>query len=167
MLLVPRSVEHTIPVEIRDEVELWAREHGRHATITWNRHMNAPELVFTRMDTDPHKAVDEEQRILMTEPGEVRNPRTNRMMPASVGVNIWAMGPSGVRKWLDEHNLWGAGSKSMQERIDEVREQHKANRKAKYDAAEEAMRDEADLRARTILGIPYLPVGIDLKESEK
>src|SRR5690606_34237431 len=113
MLLVPRSaVEHTIPVEIRDEVELWAREHGRHATITWNKVMNAPEIVFTRMESDPHRAVDETQSVLMQEPGEVRNPRTNRMMPAMVGCNVWEMGPSGVRKWLDEHNLWGRDAKT-------------------------------------------------------
>lgn len=183
-----RAATPEIPHEIRDEVELFARESGRTATLYF-----VPVLIehgviivgtwmarFSLRSNDKRLLIHKEGRHAQM-PGEdvwfhKANPKEGRIIPGTHGrretqwtpLDIVQMGASGVRQFLDQGNTWGRGEfSSLESALSETRDKNETARlKNKADAKYDSRMESREKR-RTILGIPFLPVGIDLKGRRK
>jgi hypothetical protein len=181
------------PPLVADAVEQWARSWGRcPSRVEFNEDVGCWVIRLARKADDPaRRAVREglfstamqdglserqkeaRERALA---GAVRDAETESVMlsePAGEGLgyralNIHELGPSGVVQVLDRANLWsGRGEhRSLQEGIWSVRAETAAREERLLDEAEQAGRDiAADIRRRA-LKIPYVGVGIDLKNPQ-
>lgn len=161
------------PVAIADAVELYAREtrgFGQHATLRFipvTGTVGCWQVRFTLKPDDPRMRLYQEGKIAeppkeivwLHEPiGPDEEPitPTYRYRP----LDIVALGPSGIREWLDRGNLWsGRGEqesleKQVQASVDASAEQS-AKRRADAEFNTRALvRD----RRRWYQRIPFLPV---------
>lgn len=163
------------PVEIADEVELYAREGGRHATlhfiptlIRYGRVVAGTWLVKFTLRPD-------DKRMLLYREGKVADPPTEDVWlhvadpEAPNGyrpLDLAALGASGVRTFLEKGNTWsGRGAfKSLEEVAQEAMRQNEAMKaKHRADMKEANRYEQRDLR-RSRLKIPYLRVGVDLSK---
>lgn len=164
-----RSAAPSAPPEVADEVELYARENGRHATLQWVPFVNAWEVRFTLRDNDPIKGLvragareEQYESVLLQE----RNPK----YPAPgetpyTSLDIWQMGPSGVRAFLEKGNTWsGRGEfSSHAEAATFAAESNRAKKeRTRRDARNNAVDRAKDAR-RQVHKIPFHRVGVDLK----
>ena len=163
----------TPPVEIADEVEQYARESGRHATLRY-----VPTLLKGR------KAVLGTWRVefsLKEDDKRLELFRTGRVSEAPAEI-VWLhepdpsfpsgyrpykledLGPSGVRNFLEKGNLHsGRGEhRSLEEMVRRVEEQNQVARtKYRQDKKEEnRFRRREERRWR--LKIPFIGVAIEL-----
>lgn len=156
-----------IPWDIQEEVELWAREIGRHAKIVWNPVLACPEVQIELKDGDP--------RLKKWQAGDAKRPhkpvesvwlhRWNEEAGHYEPMDLGQMGASGVRAHLERANMWSGRGRhrdlySAAKAADEHNEQLKAEmRKAAMDNS----RDMAKDRRRDVLGIPLVTVQDDLE----
>jgi hypothetical protein len=169
------------PVEIADAVEMYAREHDRHATLefipTWidRGRVAAGAWVarFTLRNSDKRMQLYQ-QGLAPKPPTEdvwfhVRNPKaaTNPKEPDYFPLDIHQLGVSGIRQFLQRGDTWsGRGEfRSLEEQArlamqsnTEMRERFRAEQK-------EASRLEQRDKRRSRFKIPFLRVGIDLKKT--
>ena len=168
------------PVEIADEVEMYARESGRHATLHLvptkfvNGHVAEATWVarFTLRPTDPRMKLYQEQKI-----GEVPtedvwfnapNPASKTWADAYEPLDIIQMGASGVRRFLEKGNTWsGRGEfKSIEDQLGHIRDKNETEREKTYEDARYRSKKQAVDKRRSLLKIPFLGVGTDLKKSK-
>ena len=157
------------PVEFADAVELYARQHGRHATMKFVRPpVNCWVVEFELKAADPRLKAAQAQ--LTETPKEIvyvwREERGKNWMkdkPRFVGYKLDELGVTGLIAFLEKTNTWGRGEYKS----------HEAAAKDQADKAEssrerlaETHRKEAVARGmdqrRQALDIPFLPVGVDL-----
>lgn len=153
-----------LPDEIQDAVIQWGRDHGRNMRLEWNLPMQCPQITTERMANDPMREREEVQTVLLQVPGTIKHPRSGKEMPGLVAMKITQYGAAGVVKWLDEQNTWGR-SKTIDQHVDEVISNNEARRAQQSKDAEEDGRARAWLKRRSWLKIPFLTVGVDLKNS--
>jgi hypothetical protein len=160
------------PVEFADEVELWARQSGRHAKIEFRPTMVKEGRVeagcwVVRISLKP-----DDRRMLLYRRGQAPEPPTEDVWlhvpdnSSSTGYrafDLGQLGTSGVRQFLERGDTWsGRGEfRSIDEQArlamdanERMREKHRAFEK-------EESRHEQRAKRRWRLGIPLVP-GVDL-----
>jgi hypothetical protein len=176
MLLVRRDGLPVAPVDIADAAEEYARESGRHATIHFipiqverERVIHGTWLVRFSLRAD-------DKRLQLYREGKVGEPPTEDVwlhVPDDAGfggyrpLNLTELGAGGLRTFLDRGNSWSGRGEfaSLEEQTRKASEANDAMRtKLRADQKEENRLEQREKR-RHILGIPFLPVLIDLKGS--
>lgn len=165
----------TPPVEVADEVELWARESGRHGTLRFiptrlagRQVVDGTWTVRLTLRSDDKRLKPFQDGTASEEPVEViwlhepdpTSPTGYRP------YNIMELGAGGVRQFLEKGNLWSGRGQFGSKTLDELaREAIDKNMKA-GGVAKAAARENSRLRLRDerrwMLKIPFLPVGISI-----
>ena len=185
-LQVGRPDKIHVPYELREAVELYAREHGR----TGSLHCIPPGVWFARFSLRPNdKALSLYQKGEVAEaPTEVvyfqiradhYNPEIHAVRPEfrprpgktrpidMLPLDLLQMGPSGVRQFLEEGNTW-SGRGRFASQLEAVKAAERANAdmaaKAKELAFESARYRERDTR-KSRWGIPVVQ-GADLTKDD-
>lgn len=165
-ILLNERVGH-VPWEIRDAVELWARQQGRHARVEWHRGLGCAVIHFSRKSDDPMMREWQEGR-LSEEPTESVmlhhwDPAKKRHVPLDLGE----YGASGIVNMLDESNVWSGRGRyaSLQAAIEATITGHNQHRERLRQAAEDAGRESAWLHQRGVLGLPQVPVVADVQST--
>jgi hypothetical protein len=160
-VLLGRGAHPTPPPDVREEVIKYGREHGRDASLHWVPVVNAFEVRFTLRTNDPVQQImqaggeEQYEKVLLVEPNP--NFGTPGETPYK-SLNLWQLGPSGIRQFLERGNTWsGRGEfRSHGEAVQKA----KANNQA---AKEKQAIDRASEVRRQVHKIPFHRVGIDLK----
>ena len=161
------------PVGVADEVELWARESGRHGTLQF-----VPTLLAGQRAVEGTWMVrlslrENDKRMQLYKQGLAPEPPTEDVWlhepdPESPTgyrpYNLEDLGAGGVRQFLDKGNLWSGrgqfGSKTIEQLArDAIEKNRNAGQVAKSAAREECLLKLRDDR-RWRLKIPFLPVGV-------
>lgn len=138
----------TVPVEIRDAVEQWARTCGRHADIVFVPHTRPP-IPQVRIELLPHdprlrawQEGDADEKPVET----VELVEWNDEKKCYVGMNLTDLGAGGVVELLERGNTWsGRGEfSSIQEGVVAAR----AKKKSHLERLQEWVRGEVIQRAR-------------------
>lgn len=158
------------PPEIATEVELYARESGRTATV----HYIPYGGWFARFSLRCN-----DKRMLLYQQGMAPEPPTEDVwfhLPKPGGrpgdfvqLDILQMGASGVRQFLERGNTWsGRGEYASIEDATRKAAQSNADARAKYRAdLKEASRYEQRDKRRQRFKIPFLRVGISFNNKEQ
>lgn len=159
------------PAEIADEVELWARQSGRHARLHFfpTRFRHGRIVSGTWIVRISLKLGD--KRLLLYQRGQVAElPTEDVWLHESDGqggcraLNLTDLGASGVRQFLERGSMWSGRGEfgSLEEQLRKVNENNEAARvKNRADAKDEALAHTAD-RRRSALGIPFVGVVADI-----
>ena len=161
------------PVEIADEVEAYARQSGRHATLRFNPTLlkHGRVVAGTWVVRMTLKADDEV--LSLYQEGKVAEPPTEDVWlhvpdpTYSTGyrpLDLVQLGAGGVRTFLEKGNLWSGRGEftSLDEQVRKVREQNERQRTKNREQHKEANRFEQLEKRRWRLKIPFLLVEIDL-----
>ncbi len=173
----------TAPAEIADEVEMYARESGRHAALTFiptSVDMNTGRILggTWRVDLSLHP---EDPRMLIYQEGRMEkppveeiwlhkeNPNPESWRDKYTPFDINQMGPSGVRQFLERGNIHSGRGEfdSMDDVVRKTAELNEKRRQKRYDDAEDRVRKRARDKRRSRQKIPFLRVGIDLLKPKK
>ena len=168
----------TPPVEIADEVELWARESGRHGKLQFVPTRLAGRRVVEGTWMVRLSLRDNDKRMLLYKQGLAPEPPTEDVWlhepdPESPTgyrpYNLGDLGAGGVRQFLDKGNLWSGrgqfGSKTIEDLArDAIEKNRNAGQVAKSAAREECLLKLRDDR-RWRLKIPFLNVGISIPKA--
>lgn len=145
----------SIPVDIADAVEVWARGRGRHARMEWHPVLNCPVIHFTSRQN-----ADETSESLMLNEWDAEKGH-------HVPLNLGDYGASGIINLLeraDTHS--GRGEfKTLADAVQANIEHNARVREAHTKESEEIFREAAWLHRRTILGTPVVPGANFTKES--
>jgi len=161
------------PVEVADEVEMWARQSGRHATLRF-----VPTVIrlgtvvggtwTVRITLRPDDKRLESYRLgrVTEEPVEVvwlHEPDAE----SETGYrpyDLAQLGAGGVRTFLEKGNTWSGRGEfaSLEDQLRKVNEQNEQTRRKTYAAVLDNARGHARDRRRQILGIPQVPVAADV-----
>ena len=168
----------TPPVEIADEVELWARESGRHGTL----HFVPTRLAGLRVVEGTWMVrlslKSDDKRMLLYKQGLVPEPPTEDVWlhepdpDSPTGYrpyNITQLGAGGVRQFLEKGNTWSGrgqfGSKTIEDLArDAIEKNRNAGGVAKDAARKNCLLKLRDER-RWMLKIPFLPVGVSFPKA--
>lgn len=155
------------PVEIADEVQLWARENGRRFGRTeFHPILGCWCLHFGRKDSDPvlgaYRRGELEEEPTESIKLEQWDPAQRKMVPILLGE----LGAGGIRELLDRANmLTGRGEvNSIQEGILRTREHNAKVRENQRKMVEENGREMDWLFGKQLRGEPVITPGIDLKK---
>lgn len=171
------------PADIADEVERYARESGRHASL-----MPVPQFIdrgtgkdwtwIIKFTAKEHDAALEpyQQGEVEEAPGEMvwlhePNPRAGQLIsgtryrePDYLPLDIEEMGPSGVREFLERGNTW-SGRGEYESHLDAVQDARRTNeeiaQKVREQAKEENRYRQRDVR-RQRWKIPFIGVLRDI-----
>lgn len=168
------------PLEVAEAVEMWARSHGRHATMEYVPPLRCWSVNLTLKPGDPAlrryqegKAEEEpKEGVLLIEwdaASGAPNPVTGAPAGAYRAVDLEEYGASGVVELLEKGNTWsGRGEfESLQEAVTAAASRNREQReKIKARQKEWARQFAGDVR-RQYQGIPFLRVGIDLRAEVK
>jgi len=182
-LIATRHGQSELPIasaEIQDEVELYARESGRHAKI----HFVPTDIDFKtgkvwagtwRVDLtlhpeDPRMRTYQEGRMDKPPVEEIwihdKNPKPDGWQDKYIPRNIQQMGPSGVRQFLEQGNVHsGRGEfSSLEDSIRKTTELNEAKSQQRRAEAEDRVRINSKEKRRSRLNIPFLTVKTDLRK---
>lgn len=169
MIITPnRSGLPRCPFDIREQVELYARESGRSATVHFVPNCGWMARFSLKPNDKRMKAYQEGRAPKPpTEDVWFRVPKDGRPQEYEY-LDILQMGPSGVKEFLERGNTWsGRGEhrshiEAHQKALDA---QSSSKGKAKKEAKEHSRDRRKDTR-RQRLKIPFHRVGIDLKSED-
>lgn len=157
----------TPPVEILDEVQLWARENDRRfGRVELNPILGCWCLHFGRKSTDPvlraYQAGELEEEPTESVVLQEWDSRQQKMVPILLGE----LGAQGIRNLLDRANmLTGRGEvQSIQEGIQRTREHNAKIKQNQRKMVEENGREMDWLFGKQLRGEPVITPGIDLKK---
>lgn len=149
-----------IPWQIKDAVELWARQRGRHATIGWNVAMRCAVIDLTLKGDDPRLRAYQEGRIKH----EPKESIPLHYQPVEGGpfmaINLEELGESGLIEMLNKGDMWsGTGQYgSMYEAVRAVEKFNHDKREKMKQAVLEASRDRAKDYRRQVFDLPLVSV---------
>lgn len=149
-----------VPWDIRDEVILWAREHGREGgRVVWYGGSMCWAIEFDLKADDPRMKGWQEGR-LQRKPREVVFLHEPDGKGHMIPLNIAELGASGIRKLLDEGNLAsGTGRyRSLTDACQSVVEHNQKLEQWMEDTAVENARLRARDDRRQILDLPMVNV---------
>jgi hypothetical protein len=159
------------PVEIADEVELYARAHGRHATVRFipTRFLNGRIAAGTW--TVRLSLRDDDPRLGLFKQGKVDEPPVEQVWlhePDGKGgyapYDLEALGSGGVKQFLEKGNMWGRGQfASLSEQFQKTQDANAAVREKTRTEARAGARDMALDKRRSVLGIPFVGVLKDIR----
>ena len=164
------------PAEIAEEVELFARRSGRHATLHFI------PLDLTRPSRGGTWVVDFElrsadKRLLLYQESRAESVPTERVwlhVPDSESrtgyrpLNIHELGAGGVKQFLERGDTW-SGRGEFLSIEEQARKAMEANRQVARNVKQEqreASRNMAEDTRRRRLKIPFLPIEIDLSNTK-
>lgn len=164
----PRA--HSAPVDVRDAVELWARQNrGTHGTIVWNQVMNCWECLFELRHDDPRMKAfrDGKLKVRPMEPVYLHRQKRDKhgkITPYWEAVPLEELGVSGVLRWLDEGNTWSGTGKYRS--FDAACKASDAHNEELRSILEREAEQNAGLRARDerkrLLQTPWTTVPADI-----
>lgn len=176
-LLVRRHEHPTVPVEIADTVEMFARESGRHATLHFipTFSQNGEVITGTWMVRFTLKVDD--PRLQLYRDGKVGEPPTEDVwlhVPDDTRrsgyrpLSLEDLGAGGVRTFLDKGNTWSGRGEytSIEEHVRKAMAANEMMRQKNRAFQKEESRHEQKDKRRWRFKIPFLPVGIALKAAE-
>lgn len=157
----PTDPRVTIPHDIRDAVELWARQNrGTHGKIAWNLALNCAVIDFELRANDPRMKAYQDGR-LKHEPKEsiplhFQKEGGGRFFP----INLMELGVSGIITLLDKGNTWsGTGEyPNMMKAIGAAERGNEQMKESIRAAARDNARDRYRDQRRQILGLPFVNV---------
>lgn len=158
--------EGSVPWDWADAVEVWAREQGRHGRLVWNTVLRCYEAQIDLKDADP--------RLLAWQQGKVRQKpvesvffhRQDKPGGPWVAMDLQQMGPSGIRKYLDEGNLWsGRGRyRNLMEACRAADDHNQRLEAIMAEAAEQGARDNAREHRRQLFDLPLVSVPANVEK---
>lgn len=155
----------SIPWEIADAVELWARQRGRHARMEWNRLLGCPVIHFTLRGDDP-RLEPYQMGEIAEEPTESIalhewDDRKQRYVP----LDLSQYGKSGVVELLEKADTWSGRGEydTFAEAVAAGMNRNKRHREALIDMAANNAAEWAHERRRAVLGIPLVPVSRNIE----
>ena len=165
----------TPPVEVADEVELWAREFGRHGKLCFVPTALAGRTVAAGTWMVRLSLRENDKRMQLYKQGLAPEPPTEDVWlhepdPKSPTgyrpYNLMDLGAGGVRQFLEKGNMWSGRGQTGTKTLEALaREAIDKNQKA-GGVAKAAAREECKLKLRDErrwkLKIPFLPVGISI-----
>ncbi len=167
---VGKSAVPVAPAEIQDEVELYAREHGRTAHLYFTP--SGWMVRFELRPNDPAMLAFKEGRAPEPPTEDVfihtNNPKASLPgQPMFIPLDINAMGAAGVREFLEQGNTWSKRGvfSSHEESLKSAETKNEATKKSIKERGRDAARARARDTRRSRLKIPFLPVGADLKDN--
>lgn len=186
MQIITKRPEYpTAPPEFQDAVELWARKSGRHARLTFvptefqeGRTVNGTWLVRIDLrENDPRLSLYQDGKMPEKPTEDVwihrSNPKEGKIKPNTHGrreqpfipISIQQLGVSGLIGFLEKGDTWSGRGKysSLEDQLQKVRKQNRERRHAFREQMKLENRMEQAQKRRQVLGIPLVPVGIDLK----
>lgn len=157
-----RSASPMAPWEIREEVELYAREHGRTATMEL---VQAPMFTcwIVKLSLRPN-----DPRLLAYREGRAAEPETEVvwLMDHETGkpYDIQQLGAAGVRQFLERGNTFSGRGEfaSVMDAVEKTSQQNEERRAAFEQKMREENRYERRQDRRKYLKIPQVTVGIDI-----
>lgn len=160
-----RRMEHPVPpADVSEAVVRWFRDNGgRHARLEWHGLLGCWVIHVTRRSDDPLQDLVRTGRIAeATESIALHRPAGPGLGYAP--MDLEQMGVSGVLEMLDRSNTWsGRGEYAS---LAEAVAAHGAAQRAQEEKMETDAYDNGRHwgaeRRRHALGIPVVPVGIDL-----
>ncbi len=176
-----RSDMPTCPVEISDAVEKYARKSDRHATcvcVPTEFDYNGRIVKTTwRVDLslrpgDPLLKAYQKGRTKKVPCEEIwlhrLNPEPAGWRDKYIPFKIEDMGASGVVEFLEQGNIHsGRGEfNSMDDVVTRTAELNAQRKQKRFNDGEDRVRAEARDKRRSRLKIPFLGVGVDLKETD-
>lgn len=165
-LLVPSDYARPAPpAAIADAVELWARKSGRHARLEWNRVTSWWEIHLSLKPDDPQMRAYREGKVGEEPTETVPLIEWDGEKGAYAPIPIEQYGAAGVVFLLEKGDSWsGRGEfSSLQEAVTVAASRAREGRQRVKDQQRQWARDLGGDVRRSVLKIPYLPVGIDLK----
>lgn len=160
------ELEPQVPVAIADAVEKWARGRGLHARLMWERVLGCFVVKFTLPGTST--AAREVQEGRAEEATEcVPLHEWDGELGTYVPLRLEDYGESGLVNMLERMDTRsGRGLyDSLHAAIAATREHNRKVAAGHRQAMEDAQAEVLD-RARSVMGVPFHRVGIDLKNKE-
>lgn len=166
------------PVEYADAVEKYFRRSDRHGRLYWVPAIRTWVIKVTLRPDDPRMGAWREGRLTeepfeQIELAEYKEDAVRlsdgRVIPGYVGYDLEELGVSGLVNMLEEADVQSGRGRfnSLSEAVafqrQAQKDAHERARKAQRDAAVDRSLD----RRRSVLKIPFLGVGIDLKRPAK
>ena len=176
------DMKRRAPTEFRDEAELFARQYSGHGDVVWvGAPVNCWQVRLTLAPNDPrlrhpddgthfesaelHEWVDPSREPSHPKLDKLpRNARTNAVTPGYIPLELDEIGVSGLRKLLEKGSLMsGRGEyESSEAATKAVVSQHRMLRETTEADQRDNARQRMKYGRRRALGIPMIPVGIDL-----
>jgi hypothetical protein len=147
----------TIPADIAEAVEMWARGRGRHARMEWNPHLGCAVIHF-RIPGNSRSLADY-QAGLAPEPTEsIALHEWDAEKGHYVPLDLGQYGVGGIVELLERADTRSGRGEfgSLQEQVDAVMRRNEVTRRQQAATAEEAGREAAWLHRRSILGTPQV-----------
>lgn len=167
-----RSDRPRAPYEIREAVELYARESGRTAKVIFipvvgwmarfSRRPNDPMLELKQKGRVEEITEDVYFHVHIRDYDPQRHPAINPPRgdrpQVFVPLDILQMGASGVREFLDRGNTWSGRGQfdSHEDRLRQAQEANREGRRSVREAARLRVRDRVKERWRRIKQLPFL-----------
>lgn len=182
---VRRGAVPVAPVDIADEVEHWARLHGRHASIQFvptqffhGRIFNGSWVVRLTLRSNDKRLLAYQQGKVAEEPMEdvwlqVPNPKANQPIGTTglrelpfLPLDLHQMGASGVREFLERGDMWsGRGEfRSLEQQMRMARDARAIDKYRHRERHKNSVREKMLEWRRRLFKIPLHRVGIDLKQ---
>lgn len=177
LLLAGINIDGRPPVEYADAVTLYYRNKGRNARLVRLKYPKVWAVRIEPRSDDPRLGAWREGRLEQY-PAEqielveckkdahtVRSGHRSWTVPGYVGYDLEELGVSGLIEFLDQADvLSGRGEvSSLAEAVRIQRENQKRMQEKARAEAKDAALEIAKSKRRSVLGIPFLPVGINLK----
>lgn len=164
------------PPDIADEVEMYARQSGRHATLRFCPHdLLHPRkggtwrIQFTLRLDDKRMILYQESRTGKPPTEDVWLHVKDPESPTGYRpLDLEQMGSSGVKEFLERGNTWSGRGEfdSLEAQAREAMEANAKMREKNRESQKEASRNQASDTRRRRLKIPFLPIGIDLRSKK-
>ncbi|MCK5316323.1 MAG: hypothetical protein KAJ55_00335 [Anaerolineales bacterium] len=155
-----------VPFDIADEVELWAREQGRHGKLVWNQLLQCHEVQLSLKGDDPRMRAYQEGKLRKEPVESVFLHRQETPGGHFIGMNIQDLGSSGIRSLLDKGNLLsGRGEfRDLYQAVKAVDDQNQALEDLMAKEADENSRANARDHRRQLFDLPLVPVTKNLEK---
>ena len=151
----------TIPWDIADAVEMWAREkRGTHGRIAWNAVMRCPVIDFELKADDPRMKAYRDGRLKHEPKESIPLHYQKEGGGPFYPINLTELGVSGLMEMLDRANTWsGRGEfKSTMAAIAATERKNEALRDSIRAAAKDNARERAKDMRRQIFDLPMVTV---------
>ena len=159
--MAPSDRRVSIPWDIKDAVELWAREkRGTHGKIEWNTVLNCAVIDFDLKADDPRMRAYQEGRLKHEPKESIPLHYQKEGGGPFYPINLAELGVSGLMEMLDRANTWsGRGEfKSTMAAIAATERKNDALKQSIRDAARDNARERAKDMRRQIFGLPVVSV---------
>ena len=169
------------PAEYRDAVELFARQYGGHGDVIWIPNPgNVWQARLELAPNDPRRKAQEFESVLLhrfvspqgrewNDPkvrDRLRKDRFNRPVPGYVSYELDEIGVERLTDFLERGSLLSGRGEftSAEDALRVVMQQNAQVSGTRFKDAKDQAMQRSEAYRRSLLKIPYLPVGIDLQQ---